>query len=268
MMILNMMLISGGLCLAATGAVRSGKASAEWLAGSEHYQPGKPFQTAFKLVVDDGWHTYWSNPGVSGMKLSVKWELPSGWSAGPVMEPVPIRFTTGGLAGFGYTGEVIFPVVLTPPAEGGGEPNFKAKLSWLTCNDSMCFPGNVELELATTPGLLKASKDLPAIEKTLATVPVPRNGLELQFVDEGKSIALTLTVSGNDFTPEDYEIFPATAQTIDAQNEIQFVKNDGKWTAKVPKGEYAPDRVTQLGLVFKGNSNQTPIIVNSSGSTP
>ena len=39
-------------------------------------------KTGIRLVVDEGYHTYWLNPGDGGMKISVKWELPTGWSAG------------------------------------------------------------------------------------------------------------------------------------------------------------------------------------------
>lgn len=83
-------------------AVRSGKAEVDWLSVSATVAPGKPVQTALRLVVDPGWHTYWENPGEGGMGISVKWDLPAGWTAGALEHPVPQRFMTGELAGFGY----------------------------------------------------------------------------------------------------------------------------------------------------------------------
>ena len=38
-----------------------------------------------------GWHGYWLNPGDAGLPMDVKWQLPTGFSAGPLRYPVPTR---------------------------------------------------------------------------------------------------------------------------------------------------------------------------------
>ena len=57
----------------------------------------------------------------------------------------------------------------------------------------------------------------------------------------------------------EYEVFPATPQVIDAGAKIQFNGEGAKWTAEVPKSEYAPKRVNELTLVLAAKSDQAPI---------
>ncbi|RYD31571.1 MAG: hypothetical protein EOP85_22605, partial [Verrucomicrobiaceae bacterium] len=173
-------LISAALCSVSLAAVRSGKAEADWISTSVTYEPGKPVQTAFRLVLDEGWHTYWKNPGEGGMELSVKWELPEGWTAGELEQPVPKRFMTGDLPGFGYEGTVVFPVTFTAPAGFTGEARLKGKISWLTCNDDSCIPGSAELELPLAAGAAEPTKEAALIAGALEKIPQAEKGALLK----------------------------------------------------------------------------------------
>ncbi len=126
-------------------------ATATWLSTKEPSASDEAIHTVIRMVVDDGWHTYWENPGEGGMPVSIEAELPEGWSIGEIQHPVPKRFMTGELPGFGYEGEILFPLILTPPENFEGEiPDFSATLSWLTCNDETCVPGKAALKLSKT----------------------------------------------------------------------------------------------------------------------
>src|SRR3990167_1245414 len=46
--------------------------------------PGQPFWVAIKLNPEPGWHTYWQNPGDTGLPVRIGWQLPEGSQAGPV----------------------------------------------------------------------------------------------------------------------------------------------------------------------------------------
>jgi DsbC/DsbD-like thiol-disulfide interchange protein len=245
-------------CMVSAAAVKSGKAEADWLSASPTCEPGKPVQTALRLVVDEHWHTYWSNPGEGGMKLAVKWELPTGWTAGELEHPVPKRFMTGELPGFGYEGTVIFPIQLTPPAGFSGTAQLKGKFSWLTCNDDQCLPGNAALELTFTAGPPAPSADATAIEQALKKIPQAHQDLKLSVVDGGKS--LTLTLEGP-IDVSSYDIFPLSPQVIDSAATFSFQKNGTNWTAEVPKSEYASGPISDLSLVLAGKSGQPPLRV-------
>lgn len=247
------------LCSVALAGVRSGKAEAEWIAASATYQPGKPVHTGLRLVLDEGWHTYWVNPGEGGMVISVKWELPARWSAGELEYPVPIRFTTGGLAGFGYEGTVVFPVAFTPPPDAAGKVKLTGNVSWLTCNDESCVPGNAKIELTLDAGPAAATEATEEIEETLAAIP--RSGeteFSMTVTEKPETLVLTLEASSESaWNPGDSEVFAATPQVIAPAAKIQFIGGGRKWTAEVPKSEYATQPIGELKLVF-AKSNQEP----------
>lgn len=73
-------LLAGGL---RAEPVRDKHVAAELIAENTHVQPGQPFWLAVKLNMDPHWHTYWRNPGDSGLGTTVDWELPEGSSTTP-----------------------------------------------------------------------------------------------------------------------------------------------------------------------------------------
>ena len=46
--------------------------------------PGKPITVALRLKMADGWHTYWRNPGDSGLPTTITWKLPDGVGVGAI----------------------------------------------------------------------------------------------------------------------------------------------------------------------------------------
>src|SRR5471032_2576062 len=66
--------------------------------------PGTTVWAAIRQTIEPGWHTYWRNPGDSGLATSIAWTLPKGVTAGVPSWPAPERFTTGPIVNFGYRG--------------------------------------------------------------------------------------------------------------------------------------------------------------------
>ncbi len=240
-------------CSLSLAAVRSGHAEADWLTVSLTTEAGQPLQTGLRLVVDKDWHTYWENPGEGGMKLSVKWELPPGWTAGEVEHPVPKRFMTGELAGFGYEGAVIFPVAFTPPAEFSGTAKLKGKISWLTCNDNACVPGSANLELDVKAGTPTPAAEAGLIEAALKLVPRANPKIALSVEEKPETLILTLQ-KADSFELSDYQVFPATPGVIDPAAKIDFKSSAEVFKAEVPKSEYASGPIKELTLVLAGKS--------------
>lgn len=250
--------LSAALSAAAfAGPVRDGHASAEWITGVSAIEPGKPIQTGIRLKIDKGWHTYWTNPGEAGGKFKIVWTLPEGWTASEIVFPSPKRFLTGELPGYGYEDEVIFPITLTPPATVSGTPEFSAKASWLTCDDSACVPGKVDLKL--TLGAPGASEAITAAGKK---IPKRVEGSKLVVREEGTDLNLTLTLPpGTEIDPAEAEIFPATEQAVDHYKPFKFEKSGPTWSAKIGKNEYADGPIKELTIVI-ADKNSAPIEVS------
>ena len=256
-------MISSAACLASHAAVRSGKAEADWISVSSTYEAGKPFQTAVRLVVDEGWHTYWKNPGEGGMEISVKWELPAGWTAGELEQPVPKRFMTGDLPGFGYEGTVVFPVKFTPPAGFTGAATLKGKISWLTCNDAKCVPGDAELVISTQAGAATPSPEITTISEALSKIPRPLPEVTLEVNEKSETLLLSLKNSSDKtFNPSEFEIFPETSQAVDAAASYTFVKEGDHWQAEVKRSEYLTPPLAGLTLVLAGKNGKSPFTIS------
>lgn len=208
------------------------------------------------MKVSDGWHTYWKNPGEGGIPISIEAKLSEGWTLGEIQYPAPKRFTTGQLPSIGYEGEIIFPITIYPPkgADGDGKlPEIKATLSWLTCNESSCVPGEAELTLNTTG-------DASAIQKAYDATPKPLEGAKLQFVADKNQVTLTLTLpEKSKIDPSTYDVFPVTPEAISAAAELRFKASDGKpntWVATGKSSEYLDVNIQSLSIeLFKSGES-------------
>jgi DsbC/DsbD-like thiol-disulfide interchange protein len=165
---------------------------ASLVAEADAVQAGQPLLVGLRLEMEPGWHTYWRNPGDSGLATRVQWELPEGFSAGELQWPRPIRFTTGPLVSYGYEHEVLHPVQIRVPASlPGEEVSLTARLSWLECRD-VCLPGKAELALtlpvrrkarpgAAAPLFGEARRQMPRLDREWTFAAVAREGaLELK----------------------------------------------------------------------------------------
>jgi thiol:disulfide interchange protein DsbD len=94
--------------------VTTERVRAELLAHApEGVEPGKPLWVGLQIAHQPEWHTYWKNPGDSGLPTSLAWTLPAGIEAGEIAWPVPKKIPVGPLANYGYEGTVLLPVPLT-----------------------------------------------------------------------------------------------------------------------------------------------------------
>ena len=85
--------------------VRRDHINVELVAAMDAAVPGEPLTVALRLEPDDHWHTYWRNPGDSGLPTRMSWTLPEGLQAGDILWPFPERQPLGPLTNFGYSGE-------------------------------------------------------------------------------------------------------------------------------------------------------------------
>ncbi len=83
-------------------------------------KPGEPFWVGLRQTIKPKWHTYWKNPGESGLPTEIAWKLPEGAKADPIVWPAPMRFDIGGIINYGFKDESVLLVRITPPANLSG----------------------------------------------------------------------------------------------------------------------------------------------------
>lgn len=142
--------LSGTLApvLAPAAQVRAPHIEAELIAEDRALVPGRTQWLALRLAPDAGWHTYWRNPGDSGLPTRIQWQLPSGLSAGEIHWPAPETFSLGPILNYGYSHETLHlvPVTVAETVLPGQTLNLNATAKWLVCAD-VCIPGSAELSL-------------------------------------------------------------------------------------------------------------------------
>lgn len=144
-----------GLLLAQSSeALRDRYVEAKLISENSHISAGTPFRLGLLLKHDSGWHTYWKR-SATGYATSIQWDLPPGFTAGPIQWPTPITYDFQGWTEYVYEKEVVLGVVITPP-DSIGQDSIKIGFSgeWLMCKD-ICVPGGVSSSI-TLP-----VKDIP-----------------------------------------------------------------------------------------------------------
>lgn len=177
--------------------VDAGHLVAELVADRAGVAPGGTIHAALRQKIEDGWHTYWRNPGDSGQATTLTWTLPAGWRAGDMVWTAPQRLPIGPLMDYGYTGEVLSPVTITAPASArpGQTVTLKAQAAFLVCKD-VCVPEDASLTL-TLPVVAGSPAPDPAwgqrIAAVLADAPRPAG---LSAAMTATPTAVRLSVAG------------------------------------------------------------------------
>lgn len=176
--------------------VDTGHLEAELVAQEQGAVPGGTVYVALRQKVDDGWHTYWRNPGDSGQPTEIAWTLPAGWQAGDIVWPTPTRMPIGPLLNYGYSGDFLLPVPIQVPASAkpGSTVTLKARADFLVCEQT-CVPEFAELsiDLPVVAGTPKADAAWgEKIAATLAAAPKAA-GLKGVWALDGQTVKLAIT---------------------------------------------------------------------------
>ncbi|MFN6276206.1 MAG: protein-disulfide reductase DsbD domain-containing protein, partial [Alphaproteobacteria bacterium] len=160
--------------------------------------PGQAFQLGLRLRLAPRWHSYWRHAGDAGAPTEIALTLPEGSTAGPIAWPTPQAIPFGPLMSFGYYGEVVLPMRITPPASlrAGEVFSITAEATWLVCDD-VCIPeeGSFRLDLPVAAEA-QANADLaPLFAAAAAALPRPSPWQASASV-QGDALRLRLTGPG------------------------------------------------------------------------
>lgn len=204
--------------------------------------PGQPLTLGLLLTHQPEWHTYWLNPGDSGLPTQLQWTLPAGVDAGEIAWPVPRKIPIGNLANYGYEGQVLLPVPMTvssqfAPAPGQTQASFQLHASWLVCRME-CVPEEGSFTLQVP---LAGTTALNAAAFTAAAQAHPK---ELALAGSSAEVAhdaITLRVEG---LPEGWrgkalDVFPEAPDVVHNAEAPTQQWEGATWTARVP---LSPDR--------------------------
>ena len=177
-------------------SVKTPHVEAELIARHTAIVPGQPVEAALRLKIIDHWHTYWVNPGDSGLPTKLAWALPAGFTAAPIEWPHPKKLPLGPLTNFGYEGDVLHLVTLQTPTslKAGENVTLSAKAEWLVCAD-VCIPedGVVSITLPVSAGPLAAdAQNATAFTTARAALPQISSGWKSTATIAGATLQISL----------------------------------------------------------------------------
>ena len=235
--------------------------------------PGQPLWLGLRIEHQPQWHTYWKNPGDSGLPILLNWTLPPGLSAGEIGWPLPKAIPVGPLVNFGYEGTVVLPVPVQvstdfrPPALGDAV-DIRLHASWLVCR-SECIPeeGRFTLRLP-----LRGSTALHGAAFDAAQAAQPRpidDGARQRSSARPDGALVQLRVAGLPaaWQGQRLALLPETADLFEhgtlAGTAWKQAWEGGVWTASVPvspqRGASPAMLPVVLALGGEGRSAALPV---------
>jgi len=210
--------------------VKTDHVEAELVAERAALVPGAPTTVALRLRIEDGWHTYWKNPGDSGLATTLAWKAPRGYAISDIEWPAPHALPVGPLVNHGYEGEVLHLVTITAPtdAKPGTDATLTARADWLVCKET-CIPDGADLSL-TLPVATAAQADATwgaRIAAARATLPQPLAGWSVDARGDGAKIALTLVPPPGAADAGALHFFPYAESRIEPSGAQTLARGDG-----------------------------------------
>ena len=122
------------------------------------------FFVGVRLEMQDGWHTYWENPGDSGNPFNARWSTDAGVIIENVSWPTPQTIPYPPLMTYGYEGDVVFPFQVFRSLDTE-LTEISLDFDFLICAD-ICIPEKATLTLDLTSA---SSSDL--LDQAISALP-------------------------------------------------------------------------------------------------
>jgi len=222
--------------------------AARLIAGATATTRGASFVRAgIEIKLDPGWHTYWRDPGDTGVPPTFDFSGSHNVKSAKVLWPAPESFPDGaGGTSIGYVDHVILPVRVAPDT-AAKHSVLHLKLNYAVCGD-MCIPVEAHLQLALDGN----GADDAAIEKAQSRVPrqVPL-GAEIGAKSGASNDLAILGVHREPGQPHDRVVVDVAAP---AQTPVQlFVEGPTPdWSLPQPKSTGGDGSVRHFSFDLDG----------------
>lgn len=237
-------------------------------------QAGRTFWLGLHIEHQPQWHTYWENPGDSGLPTRLQWQLPAGLQAGEIAWPLPKKFPIGTLANYGYEGRLLLTAPVTVAAgfqfPATGDLAIRLQAEWLVCRQE-CIPqaGQFALKLAAagphTPhaALFDATqKRIPQALPQLQQGGTWITGGQTTVSDGGQHLSLRVHGLPVDWRGQTLSAFAATPHVVHnaaVQGKDWTQQWQGAvWTAQIPVSQERGDSPASMRWVIAAGPESSP----------
>ena len=226
----------------------------------EGVAPGKPVWLALAIHHQPHWHTYWRNPGDSGLPTSLSWQLNDGAVAGDIAWPTPQALRVGPLMNHGYEGTVLLPVPVTIPA-GFKARDLLVKLQaeWLACKD-VCVPESGELALKI-PARAVTATHARRFEDALSRVPQELVSVQGRATIERRALKVEVDGLPPGLRGRELRFFAEMGGVVEHAAVIEQRWDAARWTARIPLSSQRSESPAAMHAVLVAAGQPTGIRV-------
>ncbi len=166
-----------GLALPAFAA-NAQTAASEWMQGNSSRirlivgkaEPGAPVVAGVQIELDEGWKTYWRNPGdAGGVPPELDWKASTNVAKTELKFPAPIRLKDANGENIGYKHGVILPAVIVP-IDASKPMQLDLKILFGVCKN-ICIPEDRHLTVTFDPGASASPEIGDLLAQALRSVP-------------------------------------------------------------------------------------------------
>ena len=202
----------------ATAVVRTPEVQARLIAHApQGVQAGQPLWLGLELTHARDWHTYWRNPGDSGLPTQLEWQLPPGVTAQEIAWPLPSKLKAGPLTNYGYDGTtlLVVPVQVARNAALGHVLDIRLHANWLVCRLE-CIPqeGDFYLRLPTQQSTAEHAAAFERVRQQQA--PLWPEAIRARF--EGPHLAFDVALPAS-MRGQRVQVFPEQAELLDSASD-------------------------------------------------
>ncbi|WP_348686674.1 protein-disulfide reductase DsbD family protein, partial [Rheinheimera aquimaris] len=197
---------------------------------------------------DEQWHTYWQNPGDSGLPTQLSWTLPEGVSAGAIKWPTPQAIAVPPLVNYGFEGQTILLSDLTIASDYQADTlPISLKVDWLVCEE-VCIPAEAEfsLVLPVAAKAVLAEDAVSLFQQAQQQLPQPIN-VSGQFYVSGGAFSAVLDIPA--IRPIS-AFFVAATELVDHAAPQQVTLNGEQLLLQQPLNTYFSAAPQQLDIVL------------------
>ena len=217
---------------------------------------GQTFWLGLQIDHQPHWHTYWRNPGDSGLATELQWQLPEGLTAGNLIWPAPQKIPVGSMANYGYEGRVL---LVTPVQVGSkfktsahqSDVTIQLHATWLVCKQE-CIPqeGDFVVRVPIQGSTIMAAETFQtALANQAQTL---KGNHQAVIAEDGRTLTLTVDRLPPELETGSWTVFPQTANVM--QNNATPSAQAGRITLPISSERMdSPKRMTWL--LVQGTAN-------------
>ena len=202
--------------------------------------PNSPRVAGVEIRLDPNWKTYWRMPGEAGVPPQFDWSKSENVASVDVLYPAPRRYPDKGGDAVGYSGSVIFPVIVTPK-DATKPVKLSLEMAFGVCKD-ICVP----LETTLGVDILRPAAGTappPALKDMLDRVPRQATGLRKT---DPRVTSVTGAVSAAPRT-----VTVVTEASADAPVEDVFLEGaDGRYVPMARRVDGATETKASFSIDF------------------